>query len=1670
RNEITARVKVNGQILPSCYANTYLRAQTQNVYDGGIDSGCLLNLTAGDELAVNLVRTGGNYITKVTANRTHIDLRRLNHDDVFIAHDSGGGQDTNQVAGKNLTWDTLDVNGSSFNFTIDGEGVTVASDGLYRVMYGIDTYQTGGRYAIYGEILVNGQPQTQGYYVGFSRSNDGTNNAIAATEALIELNSGDEIKIRAGRASSDSRTVTSVGNHTWFHIERVSDNQGMVFIAHKEGTREDINSATGQLINFDTVDRQDAWFSQTDAETVQVLQDGAYYLYYSVDSYYAAGNTRWSGYSYVEVNGADNETCWGSSYVRGYPSSGGQIAEDSMGSGCILELQANDNLSIRAGRLSTGSIATTDYENRTWMFIMALDAIGIRPNVTSLNANPATVEFGGNVNVSADVVDNTAVDTVLIEIEEPDSTKTNYTTTNTSSVHWNDTFTPTQLGTHTFKIYANDTNGWTNNSETNTFSVQDTTKPSVSSLNNVPATGELAQFINLSADVSDTHGVQTVVIEVTFPDTSKQNYTTLQTSGSYWNATINTTQKGTYTFRFYANDSSGNMNSTETDTFTVVDTTVPAVSTLNAQPDPIDVPNQINISTIIRDHGTIDTVIIELTEPDSTETNLTTLQIGDSFYNQSFTTGQNGVHTYRIYANDTDGNMNSSETGTFEVKSDPNSPVVIALDAVPDPVTTYDTVNISLNATDSPSGVDIVIIEIAEPDGTKTNYSTKNISATFWNQSIPTSQNGIHTYRIYANDTVRNMNGSETSTFLATETEIPSVTALNDNPDPVEFNNTINLNATITDNVDVHIVLIEVEFPDTSKVNYTTTKTGDVYWNESIDTTKLGLHTYKIYSNDTANNRNDTESSTFTVQDTENPNVTAVTANQSLVILSMDAPSNIINLSATITDNAYLDTILIEVTFPDTSKQNFTTENVGDTYWNHSILITLNGTHTFRFIVNDTAGNTNVTETGTFDALKYGYLTVVLVNPLTDRNVTPNEFFNFTVNVTCLSGFCGDVNVSLDPQGNWWNDSFIHRRRIDLNNSASSESHTNFTILIKLDSTTIDYTHTNNDGSDIRFVDWDNTTVLGHDIELWNESGTSFVWVKIPTLDTSGNDSFWMYYGNESVPMANTTYAWKSNYAIVYHMDSSGNDSTDNDRDRVSTAGTPTYDVDFLGHEATFGTGNGWSLADISYWEAAWDERTHLVVFTTGTDIITDAAVLAEGGGTNGMGMYIIDGLLWANWWTGSNICTLNTSIAINTQYHVSMSYDNPGNCSLYVNGTRNQTGTTSTQVGGHTGNGGVGYPVGSKQLPDGSDAAVASFDGTIHEVHVFDSPESDAWHASMQRNLEDNIVTGVSQEVTKSKGLVSTVVSDLPFYTTDANPLNKTHDACLASMQWGDSCELTWSVNATGAIDSWFEFFAFALSNETRVDRNDTAKLNLTIQQNAGPPIIENVTSISPVTPLLAQNVTVLVNFTVSDIEGVDDLNDSSATVVFSRNGITRTGSCTPNDLDATTTVYNCSAVMTHYDPPGMWTVNVSVSDNRDWNASNATTSFTYNVLDAISLSTASYSFGSLNPGATAAGTDNPFRIDNQGNLNYTGINITAYNLINVSYIDVSNLTVNVSNALGTLLNNASSIIVPNAILEPDTNTGDRNESLYFYINVPAALPAGDYVASQNWEVISYE
>jgi len=93
----------------------------------------------------------------------------------------------------------------------------------------------------------------------------------------------------------------------------------------------------------------------------------------------------------------------------------------------------------------------------------------------------------------------------------------------------------------------------------------------------------------------------------------------------------------------------------------------------------------------------------------------------------------------------------------------------------------------------------------------------------------------------------------------------------------------------------------------------------------------------------------------------------------------------------------------------------------------------------------------------------------------------------------------------------WWNVNWKYRRGITITNVGGTL--TDYQILVELNSSNFNFSHAQENGSDIRFVASDDETLLSHWIEVWNFTNQSAkIWVNVSEV-TEGTKIF-MYYGN----------------------------------------------------------------------------------------------------------------------------------------------------------------------------------------------------------------------------------------------------------------------------------------------------------------------------------------------------------------------------------------------------------------------------------------------------------------------------------------------------------------------------------------------------------------------------
>lgn len=171
--------------------------------------------------------------------------------------------------------------------------------------------------------------------------------------------------------------------------------------------------------------------------------------------------------------------------------------------------------------------------------------------------------------------------------------------------------------------------------------------------------------------------------------------------------------------------------------------------------------------------------------------------------------------------------------------------------------------------------------------------------------------------------------------------------------------------------------------------------------------------------------------------------------------------------------------------------------------------------------------------------------------------------------------------MATDGSGNNWSS----RRKVTFDNRDSylgvtSENLIDFPVLVKLTSSNVDYSKTQDAGQDLRFTDSDGATALSYEIEKWDESGTSYVWVKVPQIDINSNtDYIYFYYGNSTVADGQSkTEVWDSNFRGVWHLNDAGptnaTDSTTNGYTGTQSGGVTFGAPGKIGPAASFDGSN----------------------------------------------------------------------------------------------------------------------------------------------------------------------------------------------------------------------------------------------------------------------------------------------------------------------------------------------------------------------------------------------------------------------------------------------------------------------------------------------------------------
>ena len=100
----------------------------------------------------------------------------------------------------------------------------------------------------------------------------------------------------------------------------------------------------------------------------------------------------------------------------------------------------------------------------------------------------------------------------------------------------------------------------------------------------------------------------------------------------------------------------------------------------------------------------------------------------------------------------------------------------------------------------------------------------------------------------------------------------------------------------------------------------------------------------------------------------------------------------------------------------------------------------------------------------------------------------------------------------------WWNEAWSSREKITVdttdNGVAVSDPIGTTTVVVRLHDGNFDFSNSKEDGSDLRFVDSDDKTLLASQVEKFDTvMNEGFVWVKIPDLKPGTAREIYLYSG-----------------------------------------------------------------------------------------------------------------------------------------------------------------------------------------------------------------------------------------------------------------------------------------------------------------------------------------------------------------------------------------------------------------------------------------------------------------------------------------------------------------------------------------------------------------------------
>ena len=379
----------------------------------------------------------------------------------------------------------------------------------------------------------------------------------------------------------------------------------------------------------------------------------------------------------------------------------------------------------------------------------------------------------------------------------------------------------------------------------NALPVSDSTPPNVT-INNPLNQTYKTTTINFNVTALDNTALSSCLYSL---NSGLNNFTmtNLTSTPTQWNATNLSMSQGSTTVRFYCNDTSNNLNNSESVTF-FIDTINPKVT--------INFPLSQNYSKLNANFTLNEAGYCEYSLNAGLKNYTMTANSGNTEFNHTNSSIADGIYTLTAYCNDTIGNNNYTETINFQI--DGTNPLIDYGIGTAGDNTNQTNTNIFVNVTVTETNEDTITFRI---HNSTNEYNVSSFTNGRRTINFTGLSSGTYKFNVTINDSAGNINTTATRTVII-DNQPPSVTSLTETPtDPsiYSLNAVYEFNATITDTVAISSVFLEF-----NGINYTPSINGNVR-NVTVKDLAVGTFNYRWFANDSLGNTNNSETGTYTV-------------------------------------------------------------------------------------------------------------------------------------------------------------------------------------------------------------------------------------------------------------------------------------------------------------------------------------------------------------------------------------------------------------------------------------------------------------------------------------------------------------------------------------------------------------------------------------------------------------------------------------------------------------------------------------------------------------------------------------------------------------------------------------------------------------------------------------